>query len=289
MPRQETCPTCGTKLAATHPKTVMRTCNACRKQNPAGFNYCGFCASPMETTELRARIADVAAPPGGWPNLTTELVQVRFYLQQGLLDDAYELISILQRRHPGHPELADFARKVVPLAADEQVDALVDSVLADSANLGGRIPRRAAPRWDGPEASDRERTSPNETVAPARSEAPPPPRERTRIYRTVEPAPAAQSGMTVAVPTLSAPAPFEEPRAAEERRTTGRQKPSKKPAKESGRRRPAESAPAPSTGKRKKTEEPQTGRRKKAEAKPSDDDKPRRSVRIGEHVLGRLR
>jgi hypothetical protein len=277
----------------------MRTCSACRKPNPAGFSYCGFCASPMETTELRARIADVAAPPGGWPNLTTELVQVRFYLQQGLLDDAYELISILQQRHPGHPELADFARKVLPVPADEQVDALVDSVLADSANLGGRIPRRAVPRWDGAEVSERERTSPNETVARETTDAPPP-RERTRIYRTVEaprraeptrPAPARpapQTGMTVAVPTLAAPAPFEQRGAADEQRTTGRQKAGKKAAKESGRRKASEPAPA-STGKRKKAEEASTGRRKKAEAKPAEDGKPRRSVRIGEHVLGRLR
>jgi dimethylhistidine N-methyltransferase len=36
----------------------------------------------MEDTQMRARMSELAAPPGGWPSLTSELVEVRFYLQQ---------------------------------------------------------------------------------------------------------------------------------------------------------------------------------------------------------------
>ena len=81
MSRSEICPTCGTKLGPTHPRAAMRVCTSCQRSNPEGFSYCGFCASPMENTEMRARMTELAAPPGGWPNITSELVEVRFYLQ----------------------------------------------------------------------------------------------------------------------------------------------------------------------------------------------------------------
>jgi hypothetical protein len=120
----------------------------------------------METTEHRARILELAAPPGGWPNLTSELVEVRFYLQQGLLDHAYDLLSILQRRYPGHPQLVDLARK--PKAStrvDTDVLALVDAVLAESVNLVAKMPRRQAPKWKAPSAPGPDRTQVHSTVA----------------------------------------------------------------------------------------------------------------------------
>ena len=166
MSRTETCQSCGSKLAPNQPRPKGRVCSACHKQNPEGFSYCGFCASPMETTEHRARILELAAPPGGWPSLTSELVEVRFYLQQGLFDDAYELLSILQRRHPGHPQLVDLARK--PKAAtrvDTDVLALVDAVLADSVNLASKIPRRQAPKWHAPSTPGPDRTQAHTTVS----------------------------------------------------------------------------------------------------------------------------
>ncbi len=165
MSRTETCPTCGSKLGPNHARPKERVCSACHKGNPEGFSYCGFCASPMETTEHRARILEAAAPPGGWPNLTSELVEVRFYLQQGLMDDAYELLSILQRRYPGHPQLVDLARK--PKAAtrvDTGVLALVDAVLAESVNLVAKIQRRQAPKWQAPSAPGPDRTQVHTTV-----------------------------------------------------------------------------------------------------------------------------
>jgi len=141
----------------------------------------------METTEHRARILELAAPPGGWPSLTSELVEVRFYLQQGLFDDAYELLSILQRRHPGHPQLVDLARK--PKAAtrvDTDVLALVDAVLADSVNLASKIPRRQAPKWGAPSTPGPDRTQAHTTVArgQTRTES----RADSRAHRQAEPA-----------------------------------------------------------------------------------------------------
>lgn len=115
---------------------------------------------------MRARISELAAPPGGWPNLTSELVEVRFYLQQGLFDDAYELLSIIQKRHPGHPQLAELAHRPKPTRrVDTDVLALVDSVLADSASLMGKMPRRAAPRWKGSAAPGAPRTGVHEVAS----------------------------------------------------------------------------------------------------------------------------
>jgi len=121
----------------------------------------------MENTETGARMAELAAPPGGWPSLTSELVEVRFYLQQGLFDDAYELLSILQKRFPGHPQLTELARRPKPARkVDTGVLALVDSVLADSANLVARMPRRAAPRFAAPAQGGADRTDVHSVVAP---------------------------------------------------------------------------------------------------------------------------
>jgi hypothetical protein len=154
MSRTENCPTCGTKLGSQS-RASMRTCSACHRSNPAVFNYCGFCATPMENTEMRARISELAAPPGGWPNLTSELVEVRFYLQQGLFDDAYELLSIMQKRYPGHPQLAELSHRPKPSRrVDTDTIAVVDTVLAESASLVGRMPRRAAPKWKGSAAPE---------------------------------------------------------------------------------------------------------------------------------------
>jgi hypothetical protein len=181
MSRTETCPTCGTKLGASQARASMRTCTACHRSNPATFNYCGWCASPMENTEMRARIAELAAPPGGWPSLTSELVEVRFYLQQGLFDDAYELLSIMQKRYPGHPQLAELSHRPKPARrVDTDTIALVDSVLAESANLVGRMPRRAAPKWKGSAAPPGIDDDDEPTQRPRAGKSGPHPSARTR-------------------------------------------------------------------------------------------------------------
>ena len=153
----ENCPTCGSPLTALN-RAELRRCNSCRRNNPAGFLYCGYCAAPMEHTEIRARLAEVAAPPGGWPNLAGDLTEVKFFLKQGQLDEAYDLLSILQRRYPGHPDLADFARssEAAP-PPDAEVENLVDTVLAESSTLGGKLPRRRATPWDAPSSDPIER------------------------------------------------------------------------------------------------------------------------------------
>ena len=168
MSRSEICPTCGVKLGPTAPRPETRVCSGCSRNNPAGFSYCGFCATPMENTEMGARMAGLAAPPGGWPSLTTELVEVRFYLQQGLFDDAYELLSIMQKRYPGHPQLTELARQPKPTRRiDTGVLALVDSVLADSANLVSKVPRRSATRFSAPAQGGAERTDVHTIVEPS--------------------------------------------------------------------------------------------------------------------------
>lgn len=372
MSRPEICPTCGTKLSATQPRPESRVCSACSRSNPAGFNYCGFCATPMENTEMGARMADLAAPPGGWPSLTSELVEVRFYLQQGLFDDAYELLSIMQKRHPGHPQLTELARRPKPTRrVDTGVLALVDRVLADSANLVAKMPRRAATRFSAPAQGGADRTDVHGVVEPPQEEqttaraakppktgpqsptrrsgpqraatpsatptsapttgsqrakpnsgsqrttmgpkptppaprpaaapraaAPAAPRERTRIYRTVEPpastrnatpAPVAasraargpavtgetvvsrppQSGHTVVVEALQSPTPFPAQQEAAAAPKGSRKRNVAAPAK------PVAAAPTPSAPAA-------------APAEPEPPE-PRRRARFGEHVLNRLR
>jgi tetratricopeptide (TPR) repeat protein len=56
--------------------------------------------------------AAISAPPGGWPDLGDELAEVRFYLDQGLEDDARASLAELDRRHKGHPEVAALQREL---------------------------------------------------------------------------------------------------------------------------------------------------------------------------------
>ncbi|MEM6292665.1 MAG: tetratricopeptide repeat protein [Myxococcota bacterium] len=46
------------------------------------------------------------APPGGWPDLSDDLAEIRFYVDQGLDDDAVATLDDLAAQHPGHPEIA---------------------------------------------------------------------------------------------------------------------------------------------------------------------------------------
>lgn len=126
----------------------------------------------METTAHRAVLSEIAAPPGGWPSLARELVEVRFFMDRGELDEAFELLAILRERHPGHPELTEFKRgapdgKPRP---DTQVNRVVDSVLSGSAALNDAIPRRAAPTWNDPRADAAEPEAEAEAAPPAASD-----------------------------------------------------------------------------------------------------------------------
>ncbi len=166
MKAPDNCPTCGTTLGPLH-ADALRHCEACQKPNPRGFRYCGFCAAPMEREAHRAERAQVAAPPGGWPNLSRELVELRFYMDRGELDEAFELLTILRQRHPGHPALAEFRRtpegqKPRP---DTQVNRVVDSVLAGSQSLSSALPRRSVPQWKAP-AAERKSEAPRKRTSP---------------------------------------------------------------------------------------------------------------------------
>ncbi|HWB78200.1 MAG TPA: tetratricopeptide repeat protein [Nannocystaceae bacterium] len=49
---------------------------------------------------------------GSWPDLGDELAEVRFFLDQGLEDDARASLAELDRRHKGHPEVAALLREL---------------------------------------------------------------------------------------------------------------------------------------------------------------------------------
>lgn len=49
-----------------------------------------------------------AAKPA-WPDLSDEVAEVRFFLDQGLDDDAHAALAELERKHPGHPDVATLA------------------------------------------------------------------------------------------------------------------------------------------------------------------------------------
>jgi hypothetical protein len=131
----------------------MRRCDACRRPNPRGFNYCGFCAAPLENTAMRAEMSKLAAPPGGWPSLARELIEVRFFVERGDLGEAFEMMQVLRLRYPGHPELtelSDLTPSSSPKKVHTQVNRVVDAVLAGSADWAGKPLRRAAPQWQAP-------------------------------------------------------------------------------------------------------------------------------------------
>ncbi|MEX1365073.1 MAG: hypothetical protein AB1Z98_18230 [Nannocystaceae bacterium] len=166
MKPRDTCPTCGTALGPLHDKDALQRCSSCDRLNPRGFYYCGYCAAPMETTAHRAELAEVAAPPGGWPSLKRELVEVQFFLDRGELDEAFERLGILRERYPGHPELVELQRgRDRGPRPDTQVNRVVDSVLSSSASLSDAMPRRAPPQWKAPTAGDDERPEDGRTRA----------------------------------------------------------------------------------------------------------------------------
>lgn len=57
---------------------------------------------------------------GSWPDLGDELAEVRFFLDQGLEDDARASLAELERRHKGHPEVAALIRELDRETATQQ-------------------------------------------------------------------------------------------------------------------------------------------------------------------------
>ncbi len=137
------CPTCGGHSFGSQLPQPLRKCAACACESPSAFTFCGHCGQRFSLQG--------AAHEQSWPSLAGELVELRFFLQQGQLSDAHALLELLRRRYPGHPELGAFERTHRSYVAPE-LHAVVDQVLASSNLLEERVPRRAAPRWDAPRA-----------------------------------------------------------------------------------------------------------------------------------------
>lgn len=301
MKLRENCPTCGTALGPLHDRDTVRHCESCQRLNPRGFRYCGFCAAPMQSAAEQIERAEVAAPAGGWPSLARELVEMRFYLDRGELDEAFELLAILRERHPGHPELVEYSRgpHSGKPRADTQVHRVVDAVLAGSPSLSSSsLPRRSVPQWNAPAsdgADDDKRTRAHVAVPRAAADddyedrptnldmrpprRPEPARAKTDRHLGAAPVTTAKTkaprdddaktraGMTVAVATLQAPAPFGE--AGSKEGSKAHKSLVRKRAFKSHKRSGPQAAVEPTA---------------------TPEAKPRRArgTRFGQHVLGRL-
>lgn len=93
------------------------------------------------------RPSSPAAKPA-WPDLSDELAEVRFFVDQGLDDDAQTSLAELERRHPGHPEVAALKREfekdtaapsqhsgakpLVSVGEDEEEDAYLSAIFGDA-------------------------------------------------------------------------------------------------------------------------------------------------------------
>lgn len=280
MRRDSTCPTCGTQTQLLERRVAWRRCNACQRNNPRGFLYCGFCANPMENTELRARISELMAPEGGWPSLSRELIELRFFLEQGQLDDADEFLAVLNERYPGHPELAAFCRSDRH-ERERDIASIVDEVLASSStSFAGPAPRRRAPRWQSEATNslfEAEKRVPSEPDADRSSGDPVSSKssEATQVYQAlVPPRYPVPLGMTMVVESLQPPAPF-------------------RGAVESGETRDFEDEPTLESRAEEPKAADEEGRPTSASAtatrakRPSVPNRHRKLQRFGANVLGR--
>jgi tetratricopeptide (TPR) repeat protein len=103
--------------------------------------------SCSEAAALLGREA-VPAKPGLGDDLTADLEQVDFFMQQSLLDDARDVLEELERRFPRHPALA---AKRVALEAAAAVAALPsDDTLTDEP--AGAIPKEVSGEVEPPVA-----------------------------------------------------------------------------------------------------------------------------------------
>lgn len=67
---------------------------------------------PSETFERipRSSVVEVRAREA-WPDISDEIAEVRFFVEQGLDDDAEGALEDLRERYPGHPALAELERQ----------------------------------------------------------------------------------------------------------------------------------------------------------------------------------
>jgi pilus assembly protein FimV len=86
--------------------------------------------APEPAAGVPARAAAAAKPAASWPDLSDDLAEIRFFVDQGLDDDAEAALAELRRRHPGHPELepkqAPTAEVASSTLSEEAAKPLVD-------------------------------------------------------------------------------------------------------------------------------------------------------------------
>lgn len=84
-----------------------------------------------------SEVAEILAPPEGWPDITDELSEVRFSALQGVDEGVRAELETLRAKYPGHPELETLAAEL----------GLIDDALAfeDSLELPVGVPRRTRP------------------------------------------------------------------------------------------------------------------------------------------------
>jgi len=90
-----------------------------------------------------SEVAEILAPPDGWPDITDELSEVRFSALQGVDAGVLAELEILRAKYPGHPEVEVLAAE---LAVAEDVLAAENALSPeDSLELPIGVPRRTRP------------------------------------------------------------------------------------------------------------------------------------------------
>ncbi|MEM7157731.1 MAG: tetratricopeptide repeat protein [Myxococcota bacterium] len=85
-------------------------------------------AAEAEPAVAQAPVA-AEAPAGGWPDISDDLAEVRFYLDQGLDEDAEAALEDLDQRYPGHPEIR--ALRGGPAEEEEAPAVLLEAEAAE--------------------------------------------------------------------------------------------------------------------------------------------------------------
>jgi tetratricopeptide (TPR) repeat protein len=100
-------------------------------------------APALVAEALTAEPASVAPAEASWPDITDEVEELRFFISGRFEDDAQFAYLELQRRFPGHPELAEFSERFTAGARIESAAApvtLEDAAPATTPALTGAAP-----------------------------------------------------------------------------------------------------------------------------------------------------
>ena len=78
--------------------------------------------APTPVAPTPVAVAPASAEPAkDWPDISDDVAEVQFYLDQGLDDDAEAAVEDLKERYPGHPALAAFGAEPEPEPEPEPV------------------------------------------------------------------------------------------------------------------------------------------------------------------------